>query len=156
MSAPASSVASMSKPTPRPPTRSASSRAVPTVRLATTTSCTPCWISAIAVASAIRPAPISSTRLAGRSESTSAARSSATAGTDADPVPIRVWERTDLPTSSAWRNSWFRIGPVLPSSWPSSHAVRTWPWISLSPTTIESRLEATRKSCAAARSSRST
>ena len=38
----------------------------------------------------------------------------------------------------------------------SSHAARTWPWISLSPTTIESRLEATRKSCAAARSSRST
>ena len=64
--------------------------------------------------------------------------------------------RTCLPTSSAWRKSWLRIAPAVPSSAAISQAWRTWPWISLSPTTIESRLEATRKSWVAARSSRRT
>ena len=45
---------------------------------------------------------------------------------------------------------------MAPSSVARSQAASTWPWISLSPTTIESRLEATRNSWAAARSSRST
>ena len=90
MSAPRSSWASRSKPTPRPPTRPASSLAVPTVRLATTTSRTPWATSARAVVSAIRPAPISSTWRPGRSSSTSSASSTATADTDADPAPMRV------------------------------------------------------------------
>ena len=102
------------------------------------------------------PAPITSTWRPGRSSRTSSARSSGhgrhrrRAGADAGRA------RTCLPTSSAWRKSWFRIGAgraLLGADLPGR---RTWPWISLSPTTIESRLEATRKSCAAARSSRRT
>ena len=154
MSALRSSWASRSNPTPRPPTRPASSRAVPTVRLATTTSRTPWSTSARAVVSAMRPAPMRSTCRPGRSSRTSSASSTATADTDADPVPMRVCARTCLPTSSACRKRRLSTGPDAPSSTASSQAWRTWPWISLSPTTMESRLEATRKSWVAARSSR--
>ena len=58
-----------------------------------------------------------------------------------------------LPASSAWRNSRSLSTPVVSSSAQRSQAWRTWPWISLSPTTIESRLDATRNRWPTARSS---
>ena len=89
--------------------------------------CTPCCISDRVVASAIRPAPITSTRRSGRSAKTSSARSRATAGTDDEPVPMWVRERTLLPTSSAWRKRRLRMGPVAPSSVARSHAAQHLP-----------------------------
>ena len=66
--------------------------------------------SARAVASAIFPAPITSTEHPGRSSSTSSASSTATADTDVGPAAMRVSVRTCLPTSSACRNSRLSIG----------------------------------------------
>ena len=143
-----------SKPRPMPPRRSAISRAVPTVRLMTTSSPRPRSIRALAVDSAMRPPPTTRPRRPPRSGMASRARSAATVDTDTGRTATRVSVRTRLPVSSACRNSRSLMTPVQSSSAQRSQACRTWPWISLSPTTIESRLDVTRSRWATARSSR--
>ena len=53
-------------------------------------------------------------------------------------------ERTRLPVVSAAANRRFDSGPVLPARIAASCARRTWPWISASPTIIDSSPAVTR------------
>ena len=71
----------------------------------------------------------------------------ATAAWDTDVMlrEMAVSVRTRLPTSRAWRNSGLSTGPTLPSAAAVSHEERTWPRISCSPMTAESRPDATAK-----------
>ena len=93
--------------------------------------------------SPMSPAPTTSTRLPASEPSRSVAISTAAWLTEAVPRPMAVSVRTRLPTSIAVRNS--RLSDALaPPSWrASSHALRTWPRISLSPSTAESSPAAT-------------
>ena len=61
----------------------------------------------------------------------------------ADAVSVRA----RLPTLRAWRNSRSSVERTPPSSLATCHAVRTWPRISLSPSTAESSPAATSKRC---------
>ena len=83
----------------------------------------------------------------------SAAISTAAWLIDAVPRPMAVSVRARLPTRTAWRKSRSSVERTPPSSWATCHAVRTWPRISLSPSTAESRPAATSKRCWAAASS---
>ncbi len=78
------------------------------------------------------------------SPTTVRAASTATVATDACPDEIDVSVRTRLPVASAARNSRFVVGPVVCAASALSYARLTWPWISASPTTIESSPETTR------------
>ena len=71
--------------------------------------------------------------------STLSARSTATEGTLTRLEPIAVSERTRLPVVSAAANRRLVSGPVLPARIAASWARLTWPWISASPTIIDSR-----------------
>ena len=61
-----------------------------------------------------------------------------------------VSERTRLPVVSAVANRRLDSGPVAPARMAASWARLTWPWISASPTIIDSRPAVTRKSWRAA------
>ena len=89
--------------------------------------------------SLMSPAPKSRTRRPSREPpSRSAARATAACDMEVVPLAMRVSERARLPASRAWRNSTERVGPAPPSACARSHASRTWPRISLSPSTAES------------------
>jgi hypothetical protein len=69
-------------------------------------------------------------------------------------APISVSVRTSLATENERWNSWCSVVPSVPAASASRTACFIWPRICGSPSTIESRPEATRKAWrAAARSS---
>ncbi len=114
-------------------------------RLATNSAATPRWWKAAAASSAVSPAPMITTLRPERSPSSRSATVAASEEIDIAPWPIVVSERTRPPVDSASRKRRSRVGPLVPAALASSCARRTWPRISASPTTIESRPEATRK-----------
>ena len=128
---------------------SASLAAFACVRLVTAPIVAPRAASARAASSLTSPAPTSSTRQPVRSPNTCWASAAAADETDAGLSLIAVSVRTFLPTRSASRNNRSSTGPCAPAS----YASRTWPRISPSPGTSESRPAATRNRCSAAASS---
>ena len=93
--------------------------------------------------SAMSPAPRMSTRRPSREPSRSDAISTAAWDTDAVPRAMPVSVRARLPVSTAWRKSRFRTGPATSSARAASQALRTCPSTSASPSTAESRPDAT-------------
>ena len=81
---------------------------------------TPLAASALAVSSAVSPAPTTSTRRSSSSPRVRWASSTATEGIDIERSEIPVSERARLPAASAARKSRLRIGPVAPSTSASS------------------------------------
>ncbi len=114
------------------------------VRLAMIRCSTPRPSRAWATPSPISPAPMTATRVPPRPPVRRSA-ASATAPCDSEVIPraMAVSERTRLPVSTAWRNRVPSTGPEACSPWARSHARRTWPSTSDSPSTAESRPEAT-------------
>ena len=84
-----------------------------------------------------------STRRPARPSSASSAIATAAIDTEAVVGAKPVSVRTRLPTSTAWRNSRLRTARAVPSAFAASHASRTWPRISVSPSTAESSPAAT-------------
>ncbi len=82
-----------------------------------------------------------------RSPSAFSASSTAIDDTDTRERLMPVSVRARLPALSASRKRRLVIGPVVPSTSASSYARRTWPWISFSPTIIESSPAATLNRC---------
>ena len=150
MSARISCSGSPSSPTTDPPKRCARLSARSAWRLATNTVPAPWSASALAVSSLVSPAPSTTTWRCARSPITLSARSTATEGTLTRLAPISVSERTRLPVVSAAANRRFEKGPVAPARAAASCARLTCPWISASPTIIESSPAVTRYSCRAA------
>ena len=144
MSAASSCSGSLSSPTTVPPKRSARLSARSAWRLATKIVPAPWSASARAVSSLVSPAPRITTWRASRSPSTLCARSTATEGTLTRLAPIAVSVRTRLPARSAAANRRLVSGPVAPALTAASCARRTWPWISASPTIIDSSPAVTR------------
>ena len=138
-----------------PPTAAASRSARSSVRLAQLT-----WAPAAAAvrtaSPAIAPAPTTSTRRPARSPRSSASRAYAALTSDRPAPPISVSVCTRLPTRSACWNKLLRTVPTVPWFWQVVKACFTWPRIWLSPTTSESRPEATAKVWATAPSSKKT
>ena len=115
MSASVSCSGRPSSPTTEPPKRWARCSARSAWRLATKIVPAPCSASARAVSSLVSPAPRITTWRSARPPSTLSARSTATEGTLARPVPMAVSERTRLPVVSAAANSRLDSGPVQPA-----------------------------------------
>ena len=134
----------------RPPTRSASSAARSQVRLAMRMSVTPLVASERTMPSPMSPAPMTRIERPSSEPRRSAAMATAAVDTEATWRPMPVSVRARLPTSRAWRNSRFSCDPAACSVWARSHATRTWPRISASPITAESRPAATENRCDAA------
>ena len=93
--------------------------------------------------SLMSPAPSTRARRPRSVPKTPSASFTATWGTESELSPIPVSERTCLPTLSEVWNRRLSTTPVRRSSVAALYASRTWPRISPSPTTIESRDEAT-------------
>ena len=144
MSARSSCSGSPSSPTTEPPKRWARGSARSAWRLATKIVPAPWSASARAVSSLVSPAPRITTWRSARPPSTLSARSTATEGTLTRLEPIPVSERTRLPVVSAAANRRLDSGPVQPAASADSCARLTWPWISASPTIIDSRPAVTR------------
>ena len=144
MSACSSCSGRSSSPTTVPPKRCARLSARSAWRFATKIVPAPCSCSARAVSSLVSPAPSTTTWRSSRPPSTLSARSTATDGmlTRVEPIPVSV--RTRLPAVSAAANRRFESGPVQPARIAASCARLTWPWISASPTIIDSRPAVTR------------
>ena len=144
-----------------PGTSDARSRARAAVRLATTTSAgrRPSGSDTMASTRAwpIVPAPMTTTR-APASPPGRLRSASSTAAWENEVVPraMAVSERTRLPVWTAWRNRSDRTGPATFSRWARSQARRTWPRTSPSPSTAESRPDATSKRWVATSSSKRT
>ena len=145
-SASGSSTATASNAAARPPTRSARSCALSSVRLETTTSA-PRARRSRAASSLIFPAPNSSARLPSTPPSSRTPSSTAEAATDSGSSCSFASVRTRLPACSASSNSRFSSAPVAPRVRADSYASRTWPRICDSPGTSESSPAATRKRC---------
>ena len=150
MSARTSCSGSCSSPTTEPPKRWATLSARSAWRLATKIVPAPWSARARAVPSLVSPAPMITTWRSARSPSTLWASSTATVGTLTRLAPIEVSVRTRLPVLIAAANRRLLRGPVDPQRIASSWARRTWPWISASPTIIDSRPQVTRNSWRAA------
>ena len=155
-SARSSSPGSASNDPDAPPNCSASAIARSRRRLATNIVVTPWAWKARAVCSDVSPAPTITTWRCASPPSAARAASTATVATDAWPSEIFVCVRTRLPVASAARNSRLVSGPVVRAASARSYARLTWPWISASPTIIESSPLTTRNRCRAASQLRST
>ena len=102
---------------------------------------------------AVSPAPTTSTWRPPRSLKTLPARATAAEATETVPAPISVSVRARLPARSAVVTSRSRTLPRAPSAAARASASLTWPRISASPRTIDSRPDATRSRWRAASSS---
>ena len=107
----------------------------------------------LAASSAISPAPTRSTDFPARLPKIF--RPSSTAANDTDTAwrPTSVSVRTFLATAMAWDISMWMSDPTVPDDWASANASLTCPRIWGSPSTMESRLAATRKTWRTASSS---
>ena len=150
MSAAARCCSSWSNGTARPPTLWASFSEVSKVRFATRMRSMPCALRCVAVSSLVSPAPTMSTVWSLNLPNTCRASSTAAELTLTGRSPMDVSVRTRLPTSSACRNRRLKTTLVQPPSHASWYAPFIWATIWASPTTMESRLEVTRKRCAIA------
>ncbi len=126
------------------PKRWASFWARSAVRLATVIFFGCCATKCVAASSIISPAPTNSTEVFFRSSNSRCARRTAAAAIDTECAPISVWLRTSLATAKVRWNSWCRWVPSASASCATRAASFIWPRICGSPSTIESRPEATR------------
>ena len=122
-------------------------------RLATTISPTPARASVATDSAPIDPAPITSACLPGSGPSNRSASDSPTETTEAPARSIPVSECTRLPTRRACWHSSCSSRLTASSSAAAAYAVRSWPRICDSPTTIESSPAATENRCSTAASS---
>ncbi len=150
-SASSSAAGSASSAAARARAASARRAARSSVRFATTSIVAPRERRFRAVDSLVRPAPTSTTRRRSSPSNTCSASAAAAAGIDAGLSPIAVSTRARRPARRAMRN----VRPSRGPGEPASNASLTWPRISPSPGTIESRPAATRKRWSAADSSAS-
>ena len=119
-------------------------------RPATARSAAPRLLNARAVPSPISPVPRIRTFAAARLPKMFEASSTATLATLTVPEDIPVWVRTCF---AAWKAFWktrFRTAPAVPDACAAAYASFTWPKISFSPRSWESRPLATSKRCRAA------
>jgi hypothetical protein len=146
MSAMASSEASSFTLRGSPPQAAASSTARSRLRLSTK-SLAPCLARCLAALSPILPAPTRSTRFPRSSSKIRAARSHAIELTETEPAAMPVSVRTFLATAKALVKQRSSTDPSTPALEAFAYASFTCPRIWGSPTTIESRLDATRNAC---------
>ncbi len=141
MSAPASSSARRSNPTPRPPTRSARARAPAALRLRPRHGA-----DAVVHQGERRGLGRPGRRRRRARASRGGRRTSLRRGRPPRPRPTPARRRWPSPSAPAFRprgpggRAGRGSGPRRPPGRRSAQAARTWPWISLSPTTMESRL----------------
>ena len=147
MSAAESSPRSASKGAARPPRLAASCSAFSKVRPPSTEARAPRRTICRAASSLILPAPTSSTERPPRSPKILVASSTATCETDTAFLPIAVSLRARLAAEIERVRRPFSTAPRLRACSAVWYASFTWPRICDSPSTIESRLAATRKAC---------
>ena len=131
----------------RAPKRWASFAARSSVRFATVMRAGPCAAKCVAQSSIISPAPMKSTFWSLRLGKMRAARRTAAAAIDTLAAPTWVVERTSLATANERWNSLCSSVPSVPAASAARAASLSCPRICGSPSTIESRPEATRKTC---------
>ena len=129
----------------RPLNREARRLARSIVRLATVMRAGPCAAKCVAHSSIISPAPMNSTFCSRRLGKMRAASFTAAAAIDTLAAPTRVVERTSFATAKERWNSLCSTVPSVPADSAARAASFIWPRICGSPSTIESRPEATRK-----------
>ena len=106
----------------------------------------------VAASSIISPAPTSSSRWSLIDGKMRSASFTAAAAIEIDALPMSVWLRTSFATANVRWNSRFSTRPSDPADSATRTACFICPRICGSPSTIESRPEATRNACETARS----
>ena len=124
--------------------RAASSRPRSSVRLAIVIARGLRAAKCVAVRSIISPAPMSRIRCSAIDGKMRSASFTEAAAIEIDALPISVWARTSFATANVRWNNRFSTSPSVPAASAWRTACFIWPRICGSPSTIESRPEATR------------